>query len=323
MRNMSFYALSYDKGFKKLIEENKKQDGDRDLKVHSIFKRVVNIKDINEKIYSILQASLDNGPFASRIQVDGNFDFQNLKIQVNDKVKIQGESLEIEDKMVIYFKGVKLWSQESLSIEINKTNKEVFYKNLEIYNSFLLDKGSKGGSKYYYLATFMDVKLNYKASLIEKALKDKISNFLKNLDNGAEELRDSLLKIIGFGNGLTPSGDDFLIAFMTAINSFESKKNKDLFKRIRSIFKKEKLSTTDISKNMIEDSLDGYARERIVNFIKQLFKDDNKEFKDSMEELFSIGSSSGVDLSVGIILGCMYSLDTLKNGGKVDEKYHS
>lgn len=318
MSNKSFYALSYDRGFKSLVDKNIPNPR---LKVHSIFKRVINLVDRDKGIYSILQNDLDNGPCAMRVKVDKGYSFLDLQINLDDSVKIEKKSLNIGDKIVISFKNIKLWSPDLLKLDINYTNKLNFNENIKCFNKYLFKNAVDGGSKYYYIDKFINQENTYKPSLIEKELKSRINIFLLSLTKSLEELTKSIVSMIGFGNGLTPSGDDFLVGFITSLNSFEGEESKLLFGKIKDILEDKNLSTTDVSKNMIKSSIVGDTREWIINFIKEVFNDDREGLFHSMDNLFSIGSSSGVDLSVGIILGAMYSLDILENGGEKDAKY--
>lgn len=320
MGKISFYALSYDKGFKNLINKN---ISNQELKVHSIFKRVINFIDMDRQIYSILQNHLDNGPCAMRLQVDKDYNFTDLNIEVNDRVNIEQDALKIDEKIVIYLKNTELWSPDLLKIQVNENDKINFSKNIKLFNEYFLQNAVDGGSKYFYINKLINLEKTYRVSIIEKELKNRIEIFLLRLNESLEELNKSIISVIGFGNGLTPSGDDFLVGFITALNSIEVEKSKLLFKKIKYILENISLSTTDISKNMIKASIEGNSREIIINFIKQIFNDDREGLYHSIDEIFSIGSSSGADLSVGIILGLLYGLDILESGGKEDAKYYN
>ncbi|WMM24509.1 DUF2877 domain-containing protein [Tissierella sp. MB52-C2] len=315
MRDKSFYALSYDKGLKTFIDTKNKNCNHVVGKVHSIFKKVINFVDDDNQIYSILQSSFDNGPYAVRIDNENIDDFFSLQIDINDLVFLENKVLRIENKLSINFDNVQLWSPMKLKIDIDKSNLELFKRNIEVYNHYLFHQGNYGGVKHCYIKTYMESPVSYKPTLIERELYKRVSNFITSIDSEYLNFKESIFSIIGLGNGLTPSGDDFLVGFMTALNVVEIEKTQALFRKIKYILRQNKLPTTDISISMINSCIEGNKREHLTDFIRKLFSEDKEGLLDSINNVFSIGSSSGVDLSVGVIIGLMYSLDILENGG--------
>lgn len=309
-----YFTISLDKGFNSLIDGIKKETVEVIGKVHSVFRRVVNFQDNNKQMYSILQRDLDNGPYSIRVDKEGvdkeGFDnFLELNINIGESVIIRNGCLEIGDVFTLKFDNRQLWDPEKLKIYPNEDIVSIFKKNIEVYSKTLFLNGVNGGGKYYYIKNHSNLNESYKPSHIEKELDKRICNFLFNINNDCKNLEQSILSIVGFGNGLTPSGDDFLAGFITALNAIHDTKARITLNKIKNTLKNNSLSTTDISITMIKASLEGRTRENLIDFICALFSNDNSRLVHNIDKVFSIGSSSGTDLSVGIVIGLMYSLN--------------
>lgn len=307
-----YTTLSFDKDFSRLMngEETVRIVG----KVHSVFKRVVNFQDDSKQIYSILQRDLDNGPYSIRIDQGGLKSFLELNINVDDLVIIRNGCLEIGSVFKLRFDNDQLWNPEKLKIFSNENTVSIFNENIKVYSK-LLSNRANGGVKYYYIKNHTNSNREYKPSLIEKELEKRISNLKWSIDNDYKSLKENIISIVGLGSGLTPSGDDFLVGFITALNTIEDTKTMLTLDKIESILKNNSLSTTDISIMMVKASLEGKARENLISFICALFSNDKSRLIHNIDNVFSIGSSSGADLSVGVVVGLMYSLNILGNGG--------
>lgn len=122
------------------------------------------------------------------------------------------------------------------------------------------------------------------------------------LRNCAEDMIGLLEAFIGKGEGLTPSGDDFICGFLLVLSTW----NKLLFP----IFPREELSerisdlaaqrTTALSANLIACAGRGSADERIINLMAWLHTGFGN-YSQVMKELHGYGSSSGLDTLRGII----------------------
>ena len=116
--------------------------------------------------------------------------------------------------------------------------------------------------------------------------------------------------IIGFGPGLTPSGDDFLSGFILTgvILSKICPHLGETVEKLVTILSKESMHrTTYVSISMIEDASNGEAAEPVLKLIhKILLSDDLGQIKYFAKQLGSIGGSSGEDLYNGLATGVWF-----------------
>ena len=113
---------------------------------------------------------------------------------------------------------------------------------------------------------------------------------------------ESLSNLLGYGEGLTPSGDDFICGLFLAAYAWQEIlfPGFALQKTIRKIIESAREKTTTLSANLIACSASGSADERIIRCVQWL-----NSGKDSvaliMKELQSYGSSSGLDTLAGML----------------------
>ncbi len=115
--------------------------------------------------------------------------------------------------------------------------------------------------------------------------------------------------ILGRGAGLTPSGDDFLIGLLLALNRWEAVfgPNDQLQNLNEKIISVAYTKTTTLSANLIECAARGLADERLINALDYLMTGANAA-ENTLSELLNWGNSSGVDALVGMIVAVLSRL---------------
>lgn len=109
-----------------------------------------------------------------------------------------------------------------------------------------------------------------------------------------------LIELLGAGPGLTPSGDDFAIGFLLALNRwqriFPTLRNLDNFSQqiVAAAYQK----TTTLSANLIECASQGLADQRLIAALDWLVSE-GEDGVQIIDELLTWGSSSGRDAFVG------------------------
>jgi len=293
MGHNNIRAISWDSDFKDFIHNSSSLGH---VRVHTVFKKVVNIVDDKDRIYTISNIYTDNAP--SSLKVDFKGTFKDIILNY-DRIKISKEAIIIGN-IRINLHETKLWLPYIK--KINDDSRININKSLAFFNEYLVSMGQEGGCKSYYLKHFLNITVD-KLNPIEEQIEIKLGNFYRGLlSNSLSE--DSIKDLIGLGIGLTPSGDDFLTGFLASIK--RSEKEEDLHKKIGTWILPLLASTTDISGAMLRAGIEGKYREGIHNFINSFLQDDKDVFIRSFDEILKLGSSSGTDLSIGIALGFHY-----------------
>lgn len=131
-----------------------------------------------------------------------------------------------------------------------------------------------------------------------------INNNLKSVlsSRNITTICESLFNILGLGEGLTPSGDDFICGFLLAAHAWKEILFPDfaLQKTTQKIVVVAKEKTTALSANLIACAASGSADERIIHCINWLNSGGHPPAL-IMEELLSYGSSSGLDTLAGML----------------------
>ncbi len=123
---------------------------------------------------------------------------------------------------------------------------------------------------------------------------------IKFLPSGEKPMNyfESLSRLVGRGEGLTPSGDDFLFGFFM-IHSLFSQESAldDQFLDFVSH------NTTDISIAFMKSLKEGFISEYFRSFCDAVTYKDKRGLISSVEKIMTIGHTSGCDALYGIIFG--------------------
>lgn len=118
-----------------------------------------------------------------------------------------------------------------------------------------------------------------------------------------KELSVSLTRLIGFGRGLTPAGDDLVCGFLLALNRWEMEKiHGEELKELNLLLSKEAYQkTTALSANLIELASHGEGDERLITVLDSIYGADPSP-REAATLLLSYGSSSGLDAFTGMVI---------------------
>jgi hypothetical protein len=158
--------------------------------------------------------------------------------------------------------------------EINPENIKAFKSEVDRYNS-----NNSAWEKLYYDRDFIERIKKLKGKRPIEAVKS----------------------LIGFGPGLTPTGDDVLLGFLSVVNTCDD------FIPIREAFANEILSnlkyTSDISRYFLEIAAEKRYHEYVQNVIYSMVLGLPESVSISVKKLLGIGSTSGTDIAAGMYLG--------------------
>lgn len=126
-----------------------------------------------------------------------------------------------------------------------------------------------------------------------------LREFIRNKEPAP--LAKLLFNFLGAGQGLTPSGDDFIMGLLLSLNRWQNAPwpGDSLDELNRLVVKAAYTKTTSLSANLIECAALGQADERLINVIDHILSGTNYA-SDVITHLLGWGSSSGVDALVGM-----------------------
>lgn len=260
--------------------------------VHSCYHRVLNVV-VEDNLYSILSSDIACAPKA--IQLVESVDFITLKISSGNTVSFFNSYISIDDRIIIDLSKGKQW--KCSSIDTSNICQSDLVDGLRRANKFFFEHIDLSGASIWYRK-----KLGYNLSItkdsIEHALAIRIEEFVNGWVNG--ELAP-VERLVGLGYGLTPSGDDFLCGFYFAISNLLLDNSCVIDLRKRALDLSCKMS--DISRQMVDTYFNGEGNEVFYRFLNAVIHNNFDDMADIYNEILNFGSTSGIDISVGILTG--------------------
>lgn len=270
---------------------------------HSSFNDIINFS-YNDKVISVCNKKIGKGPVNIVIN---NFPINEIQsiiifdnnISLNNKYSFSIHS----HKHLVYSSLLNKtsFSDNSLIISTQKTYKNNIEKVTEYLLKLNIDK-----SLIFLLDTKREKAFN---TLIEKKFMNKFKNgVLKILNN---KTINGISEIKGLGFGLTPSGDDFIIGFLAALNLISIILNKNFDSIIEKIYQTAK-TNNKISNTFLYFAMQNKYFETFKNFLTSISTNTN-ENSNNMEyflnKMISLGHTSGIDTLTGFIIGNSIFLD--------------
>lgn len=262
------------------VVEDILHNSDSNLKIHSIFEHAVNLVDNNDWIITLLPESYCGGPQVLILSIGDFARFKGMGFKVTDKCDIN-QLINMKDAQITYKKTINgSVRNDIIKIEDNKRH----------FQGLLCEKGNKNG-----LLGEDNIYSRYAAPKLEE-----FRIFFRQ--RKFEEAGEKLLDLIGLGPGLTPSGDDFVLGIFAALYSFDI--NKDIILPLKDIItQKAKNKTNIISYNMLRQGAAGGFIEWVEDMAYSIIYESPHQIEKAFSNMQKIGSSSGSDISAGILFG--------------------
>jgi hypothetical protein len=251
----------------------------------------------------LLSLILETKPIHSRaVQIYQNdwFYYRLHQIEPGDKIYLNDDRLEIPSlSLLIPFSRSYIWDPEEWP-ESHKSSINNLWKNAEFIRKVLFDE-----ERILSFPCEFKILFQNRIASLRYAVKE----------NSLSKVIDAIAHLIGFGPGLTPSGDDFMVGFISSYHYLKKSKftlsisMNDFVEQILLLYKNK---TTFISEMMIYEACKGRFFKPIVELMRNLFFSDQKNSLVSAYRLTKIGSNSGMDILRGIICGIELYTDPRK-----------
>lgn len=112
--------------------------------------------------------------------------------------------------------------------------------------------------------------------------------------------KEALQSLLGFGSGLTPSGDDAIVGFLAGLHYTQQVSILKSVQPHLSILLKDDNATVWLSKHFLHSALEGWFIEPILTLYEHLISE--KEIQSIVHQIHSLGHTSGADLLRGLAL---------------------
>ncbi|MGM0445023.1 MAG: DUF2877 domain-containing protein [Bacillota bacterium] len=261
-----------------LVKENYGLTG----KVNSIFDHVINISTDKYKGFAITDQSVIMAPYHIKVT---NSNFKKIKNQIDNN-----SSIVIEEKYIKYNNCFIRFNNKTIfNGIINKTvhNKNKIIKSTEK----ILKNFAKKGSLDRTIINYKSIIDGNKQLL--SPIQKQFYKILEDIINGKKNAND----LLGLGIGLTPTGDDFIVGYLSAVEAGlidDKYKFRDVL-TTKDIFNK----TTKVSALHLKGVLEYRFNAQLVELYKNIDNSDIK-YMNNAKKLIKIGSTSGLDMLSGI-----------------------
>jgi hypothetical protein len=134
-------------------------------------------------------------------------------------------------------------------------------------------------------------------SLLHRHICNALASVLAGRQVSADAVGDLAARVIGLGEGLTPSGDDLLVGLLAVLHlaGYAS-----MLRQAPDWLAPLVANTTDLSAAFIRGALAGHFSEPMVRFMQALYRIEARNWQARAADLARVGHSSGVDALVGM-----------------------
>lgn len=272
----------------------------------SVFDKVINIMT-ERGLFAIQESSIPITPFT--IFLDKSFSIKDLRLEPNDKVSFRNGFIST---------GELVFSMENAEV-VDTTIKHLIDDTIfrtkinwliDILSSILVNGlgNNQNKSGLLDLSVHIHLKDNY-ISVDDNYFKTNLLNYLKDKfhkkDAFSAEFPTELASLVGLGDGLTPSFDDFLVGLLSILKFVECKSDKlqSLEDSLSRIIRSNLSTTTVVSSAFLESAIENQFSQPLLNFYNSIIDFDGDNIKKALEDITRIGHSSGVDSLNGILFG--------------------
>jgi hypothetical protein len=226
------------------------------------------------------------------------------------KEELAPSLLELVDDKKVRF----VWNKEKGQLKAEQIIIEI--RGAKHFSSFLKER-PYSLSRCYFDLLKDNIDMNLKTGLglslsqlvdEENVRRDRLYSSFKS--NEKDYIRASLLKWIGYGLGLTPSGDDFLVGILF-VNKIYNILGQEFLEELKELVKEEKY-TTDISTHYYMSAFKNCYNDALIDMYQALITGDKTMVRKSIDKVLQFGHTSGRDMMAGILGGLSYGLDGYK-----------
>jgi len=277
--------------------------------VHSVFRRVINIRVPGNRLISVVRADVGRGPINIGVSVPMSANFalmgveqKNEVLRIDDSIIIGNNSLIISSKDADYSKPARECPDDLISIELIK-------QNLEMVKEVASSQGHLGGlGQLIEYANGNEIRgTKMELNMYSKTALPYISNLLQAIQaSNFEAVTRNIGQLIGFGPGLTPSADDLLLGLLSSLRLLPPSLNLSMIQVSQTcevIASCVLGNTTLISQEFILHAASGQITDPILEIIERILRGTTSEVVTATRRLLGFGGFSGTDIVLGILLG--------------------
>ncbi|WP_336221827.1 DUF2877 domain-containing protein [Citrobacter amalonaticus] len=262
------------------------------LRVHSVFQHALNLCSESGICLTLLCAkTYQNLADAARVALPENWDWRE-KIAVSASVHLTNGVLHAP-RFCVVLTSATVWQPR-----LHGGSRDV--------KAAAWDPGAiqtlASQLRLFYLEHHVESALQWSGSPLQHGLR---------VQESPEQLEQQVSQLIGYGKGLTPDGDDYLLGYLAALWPWLLPADLAAHhRRLQQAIQCRLPCTTDISRHYLNRALEGHFSQPICHLLEQLnARAARNTIAACADQVMQFGATSGVDCLAGILHG-MRTLNT-------------
>jgi hypothetical protein len=276
--------------------------------IHSVFDRVVNMEvpvdNLPDTLFSFGREDVSIAPAMLVTDVGKDMSMGSLGLKQGDRFDIHAGYLSISG-LYIRTSGVQVWKPVDPADFQHAglcSKRELTARIYEI--SKALNTNNRGTALPSAVLNQATSEFSYYDMTASRKLVVQANHLLQHSLNGTHP-GDAIDALLGFGLGLTPSGDDIIAGYLYGLCYVERYTgNEAAWRGVMINNLKQKLSMTNrISRHFLRYAMMGLWSKDIESFLLDMTGMRTINCMNSAQRLTSFGASSGYDILTGICIG--------------------
>ncbi|HAS74059.1 MAG TPA: hypothetical protein DCS67_07935 [Clostridiales bacterium UBA8960] len=307
MRAIAIASDLYD-----LINLEKRFEG----RIHSIFSEVINVLSGSDELITIISEQKSLAPMCLQVNFSG---CDTKKLVSDDKVIFTSSGIQIPRlRLKIAFDNMTVWQPDTETKGLVYSRALMNERVLSLRKSML--EGGAGAGLLPLISTMDHIYGVPESDAPIKLDSNNYCDFIEEVFIAIIDLIDRqnydgvlplLPRFIGFGPGLTPSTDDFLMGLVMTLYYFETitgDQSKLVEKFAKDLFTASVGRTTTVSEAMLKNASKGRVASTHRALIQSLFDREVQTIQNATNEVLKNGSTSGTDFLLGVYCAQMLLL---------------
>lgn len=256
--------------------------------VHSVFRRVINIADEDGELFTIAARDIDNAPRTLIADAPG---FSEFGVAPGDRVEAADDMIDIARRIRIRLGGARAWHAF-----LPRYPKD----DSRLRGNVRCVRGHGGPAAFGAIA---QADAASAAALMPKLLERRTAMLRTALMAGdIEAAQRHGQALLGLGQGLTPSGDDYLVG-MFAVLHLPGFPGIPWISTCAAIVSVAQERTHAISVAALKAAAAGRVRESLSSLMQAMVEGSRDDVMPLLIRVLGIGSSSGADMVAGMLDG--------------------
>jgi hypothetical protein len=283
--------------------------------VHSVFDHVVNLVTQGGHLVSVMVEELGNFPHGILV-IDPHVPFGSLGLRVGILAFGTGNgALRLpQARVVVHLHSASVWPA---SMQVEPTlGKDDIRHNLSVLECVAQASTEKAGLSllipHWQALLCAEMPQDGELNAVGRAARGPLLHLLRGMQRKDRRATlEAARDLIGLGVGLTPSGDDLLIGLMVSLLSLggHSASAKDVASLAQDIAALSRGRTTLISQAFLQHAANNETSEILRDLISSVLTASDVQVAMAAERVLRIGSSSGAELVLGVLLGVGLGLE--------------